>query len=112
MLRSCSCVMSATYAKTTENVTANTPDTEITAKYHLKQKQRTRLQYASMSRPLFPSKFVPVLFSMHGTKVPFTNTLDERLQLSNNEYNTKPQMIFYLTCRMKKRKLDNWYKKD
>lgn len=41
MLRSCSCVMSATYANTTENVTANTPDTEITAKYHLKQKGQT-----------------------------------------------------------------------
>lgn len=35
MLLSCSWVMSATYAKTTENVTAKTPDTEITAKYHL-----------------------------------------------------------------------------
>lgn len=52
MLRSCSCVMSATYAKTTENVTANTPDTEITAKYHLKQKVRIIVQskHASMSK--------------------------------------------------------------
>lgn len=41
VLLSCSCVMSATYAKITENVTANTPDIEITAKYHL-QRQNTQ----------------------------------------------------------------------
>ncbi len=35
VLLSCSWVMSATYAKITEKVTANTPDMEITAKYHL-----------------------------------------------------------------------------
>lgn len=34
MLLSCSWVMSATYANTTENVTAKTPETDITAKYH------------------------------------------------------------------------------
>lgn len=35
VLLSCSWVISATYAKITEKVTANTPDMEITAKYHL-----------------------------------------------------------------------------
>lgn len=36
--------MSATYAKTTENVTANTPETDITAKYHLKKKSYTKIR--------------------------------------------------------------------
>lgn len=35
ILLSCSWVISATYANTTEKVTAKTPETEITAKYHL-----------------------------------------------------------------------------
>lgn len=42
VLLSCSWVISATYAKITEKVTANTPDMEITAKYHL-QDQTERM---------------------------------------------------------------------
>lgn len=38
VLLSCSWVISATYAKITEKVTAKTPDMEITAKYHLYKK--------------------------------------------------------------------------
>lgn len=34
--------MSATYANTTEKVTANTPDTEMTAKYHLEGERGQR----------------------------------------------------------------------
>lgn len=49
MLLSCSCVMSATYAKMTEKVTAKTPDMEMTAKYHLEKEGKIRVRARSVS---------------------------------------------------------------
>lgn len=40
VLLSCSSVTSATYAKMTEKVTEKAPDTEIIAKYHLKNQNK------------------------------------------------------------------------
>lgn len=43
VLLSFSSVISATYANITENVTENTPDTDIRAKYHLKRNKETSI---------------------------------------------------------------------